>query len=297
MVIEQLFGARKYTDSEQQIIRFIERNPRIVVNLSLDELSEQCYVSQASIIRLCKKLGTKGYSDFKIRLASGLNSILPSSQEIHVDIPIHKDSSSKEIADTLLSLNSQALQNAYNNLDYNALRRAAILLSKSDFIHVYGRGESLILAEDFHYKLTRIGKHSSLESLNGFQEAKCLLHSSRLQQAAIVVSHYCNSRQVHYIVDELMNSKIPFVLVTGVDDARPYENMAVATLHVPSAESRYKMGSFASRTGMMYLLDCLYCLIFSMDYETNKNNLTRFSKRKIERSYFYNSSDDTSGNN
>lgn len=52
MIIEQLFERIKLTATEQQIADFIEANPRVVINLSLDELSEQCYVSQASIIRL-----------------------------------------------------------------------------------------------------------------------------------------------------------------------------------------------------------------------------------------------------
>lgn len=64
MIMEQLFGKKKLTESEQQIVSFIESNPRIVVNLSLEELSENCYVSQASIIRLCKKLGTKRFCGF-----------------------------------------------------------------------------------------------------------------------------------------------------------------------------------------------------------------------------------------
>ena len=55
MIIEQLFGKKKLTESEKQIINFIESNPRLVINLSLEELSQKCYVSQA----LCKKLGTK----------------------------------------------------------------------------------------------------------------------------------------------------------------------------------------------------------------------------------------------
>ena len=59
MIIEQIFGKKKLTDSEKQIAAFIEQNPRHVVNLSLEEFSDQCYVSQASIIRLCKKLGAK----------------------------------------------------------------------------------------------------------------------------------------------------------------------------------------------------------------------------------------------
>ena len=291
MLIEQLFGKKKLTESEKQIVNFIESNPRLVIHLSLEELSEKCYVSQASVIRLCKKLGTKGFAEFKIRLASEINAFIYNEQDIHVDVPISQETNGKEIAETFFNLTSQSLQTAFHNLDYNALRRAALLLSRADMIHVYGRGESLILAEDFHYKLTRIGKLSTLESLNGFPEAKCLLSSRKMNQVALVISHYCNSRQIHYIVDELVSSKIPFILVTAVEKAWPYENFASATLRIPCSESRFKMGSFASRTGMLFLLDCLYGQIFALDYETNKNNLTLFSQRKVERSYFYSSPD------
>ena len=287
-MIEQLFGVKKLTESEKQIVDFIDSNPRLVINLSLEELSDKCYVSQASIIRLCKKLGTKGFAEFKIRLASEINTYVHSSKDIHVDVPIDPDMTEKEIAETFFDLTSQSLQTAFHNLDYNALRRAALMLARADIIHIYGRGESLILAQDFHYKLSRIGKNSSLESLNGFPEAKCLLKNRKLNQVALVISHYCNSRQIHYIVDELVSSKTPFVLVTAVDDAWPYENFASATLRIPCSESRFKMGSFASRTGILFLLDCLYGQIFALDYETNKNNLTNFSQRKIERNYFYN---------
>lgn len=292
MIMEQLFGKKKLTESEQQIVSFIESNPRIVVNLSLEELSENCYVSQASIIRLCKKLGTKGFADFKIRLASELSTFALDDKEIHVDVPIPENVDCRSIAETFFNLSSQTLKTTYNNLDFNAIKRAARMLAKADLVHIYGRGESLILAEDFHYKLIRIGVNASLETLNGFQEAKCLIPNSKLSQAALVISHYCNSRQVHYIVDELMSSKIPFVLITAADNPWPYDKLAAVTLRITCLESRFKIGSFASRVAMLYLLDCLYGQIFSLDYEKNKNNLTQFSQRKVERSYFYNGEGD-----
>lgn len=40
MILEQLFGKKKLTDSEKQITDFIESNPRIVINLTLEEFSE-----------------------------------------------------------------------------------------------------------------------------------------------------------------------------------------------------------------------------------------------------------------
>lgn len=289
MIIEDIFGKQKWTDTEKNIINFIEENPKISINLSLEEISVQCYVSQASVIRFCKKAGTKGYSDFRIILATQLSSYALSDKKIHVDVPIKKEDTTDEIADTFYNLTHQALKKAYNNLNQQDLDTAANLLNQADLIHIYGRGESLILAEDFHYKLLRIGKRSILDTSNGFQEAGSIQQTIRIKEAALVVSQYCNSRQINYIIDELMANDIPYILLTAEEKAWPYDYFAKVSLKVKDNESRYKMGSFSSRTSMLYTLDCLYGKMFSLDYDLNTKNLAQFSQRKTERNYFYDS--------
>lgn len=291
MIIEQLFNNDKLTSSEQIIAKFIEKNPRIIINLSLEELSEQCYVSQASIIRLCKKLKTKGFADFKIKLAYELSAFALDKRAIHVDAPIEEDSGIEDIAEMFFNLSHQTLEATFHNLDYKAIEKAAKLLTQSDIIHIYGRGESLIVAEDFHYKLLRIGKESTLENLNGFQEAHCINNSKKFNKAALIISQYCDSKQLHYIIDELITNHVPYVLITAQEKAWPYDRFSYVTLRISCKESRVKIGSFASRIAFTYLLDCLYGRIFSYDYKNNIKNLTLFSQRKAERSYFYNSNE------
>lgn len=287
MIIERIADKQQFTTTERKIIDFIQEYPRVVTNLSLDDLAAECYSSQASIIRLCKKLGAKGFADFKVQLASELSLFARDEQEIPVDIPIAPNSNSQAIARTFYNLSMQAIEATQNTLDHAALQKAARLLAYSDAIHLYGRGESLILAEDLHYKLIRIGKRSSLETLNGFQEARSHVQNPHIRESALVISQYCNSPQVHYIIDELMSASIPFVLVTAAQKAWPYDKFAQVTLRISCSESRYKMGSFASRTAFLYLLDCLYGVIFSLNYDKNKENLSAFSRRKVERDYYY----------
>ena len=294
MLVEQLIGNTSLTESEKQIAKFIEKYPRVVINLSLEELSQECFVSQASIIRLCKKLKTKGFADFKIQLASELSDFALTDQEIPVDVPIAKGFNCEEIAQTFFNISYRALESTFNGLQFEDIKQAASLLANADIVRLYGRGESLIIVEDFHYKLLRIGISSQLEALNGFQE----VHSSnkKLQEAALIVSQYCNSQHVTYIIDELKASNIPFVLVTAAKKAWPYDRFASVTLRISSTESRHKIGSFASRTAMLYVLDCLYGQIFSLNYDKNLENLEKLSKSRVERNYYYHalkSSDDT----
>lgn len=287
MIIEQLSYNKKLTETEKRIAKFVQDYPRVTINLSLDELSQECFVSQASIIRMCKKLGTRGFADFKIQLASELSTFALDGQQIPVDIPIHADMSCDDIAKTFYNLSHQALEYTFNNLDMKAVKEAANLLAKADIVQLYGRGESLVIAEDFHYKLIRIGINSNLETLNGFQEVNNGHTNVKISKVALIISQYCNSHQLQYVLDELMSCNTPFILLTAAENAWPYDRFAEVTLRIKCSESRYKMGSFASRTAMLYLLDCVYGQMFALNYEQNMDNLISFSKRKAERIYYY----------
>lgn len=275
------------TPVEQQVCKFIQNYPRIVINLSLDELSQKCFVSQATVIRMCKKLKCKGFADFKIKLASELSSIASDDQPVLQDCPISKDASTEDIIKTFYNLSQQALKSAFVHLSSQKVMRAAKMLVRADKIQIYGRGSSLLIAEDFHYKLLRLGFNSSLESLNGFQEVVNTRLNKKISTVAILISQYCNSQQVHYIIDELANSRIPFIIITSADDIFPYDKFAKIVFKLQIAESRQKIGSFASRISMQYLLDCIYGQLFSLDYEQNVKNLQNYVKRKAECKYYY----------
>ncbi|WP_194273341.1 MurR/RpiR family transcriptional regulator [Priestia megaterium] len=291
MIFDNLKQTNNLTSTENVIASFILEYPRIVVNISLEELSEECHVSQASIIRLCKKLGVKGFSDFKVKLASELTSFALDGQMPSVDLPIPAEATTEEIADTFYRLSLQALEYEYKALNISDIKMAAQLINKADITYIYGRGESLIIAEDLHYKMIRLGLLSVLEPLNGFQEAQSFRNDNptNIKKAAVVISQYSNSHQMHYIIDELVTNNIPFILLTASKNAWPYEKLAHVTLRIHSTESTYKMGSFTSRNAMLYVLDCVFGELFSLNYKKNSNNLSTFAKRKTERDYFYKS--------
>ena len=288
MIMEQFLDQTRFTSSEKHLIEFIYQHPNVVVNLSIDDLSLQCHVSQASIVRFCKKLGVKGYSDFKILLAKELTDFALGKEKIPLDIPIAKDASLGEVADTFYTLSRQALESTRNDLNLLDISKAANMIFSSDIVHIYGRGESLILAEDFQYKLMRIGRHCHLEPLNGFSEnMNRAPNQSKLRECALVISQYCNSTQVHYVIDELHLANIPFIILTAAKNIWPYDRYANIVLRIHCEESRNKMGCFSSRTAFLYVLDCLYGAIFEKNYSDNCDYLVRCAEQKATHDYYY----------
>ena len=68
-LLQKLKYASQLTAQEKHIVYYILSNPEVVFDSTAHELAQQTYTSSSTIVRLCKKLGTKGYPDFQLKLA------------------------------------------------------------------------------------------------------------------------------------------------------------------------------------------------------------------------------------
>ena len=62
----------KLSKTEKRVSDYIRFHPDRTVLYSLQTLSEKCRVSDASVLRFCRKLGFSGYQDFKAALVPEL---------------------------------------------------------------------------------------------------------------------------------------------------------------------------------------------------------------------------------
>src|SRR5690625_7167812 len=60
--------------AEQNAAQYILKHPEEVVSLSVKELAKKSNSSQSAVIRLCKSIGVKGYSELKVRIAGDLQA-------------------------------------------------------------------------------------------------------------------------------------------------------------------------------------------------------------------------------
>ena len=63
MIIDKLKELKNVTTQEQAVIDYILKEPWAILDISIHDLSIASYTSAATIVRLTKKLGFKGYSD------------------------------------------------------------------------------------------------------------------------------------------------------------------------------------------------------------------------------------------
>lgn len=269
LLINRIKNSTQLSDAELKIAHYILENPHSVTQLTIHELSEATFASASTITRFCRKMKTDGFSDFKVKLASELSSFSITDKRIRDDVPFQKDQSTSEIVQTILSLNYQSMNDTYNQINIEQLDRIAHMIYEAPHIYLYGSGQSLILAQDFQYKLFRIELDCNLESAMGFQSLKA--HTQPRDSIAVIISYYGQNENNLSIVKSLNERNIPYILITGPLN-NPLCPNAAEIVHVsPQEELVTKMASFSSRTSMQLVLDFIYALIFAIDYEKNQD--------------------------
>ncbi|CAM3738903.1 MurR/RpiR family transcriptional regulator [Erysipelothrix urinaevulpis] len=265
LIFNQLKTNENFSDTERKIADYILENAKEVTNMTIQDLAKATYSSPSTISRFCLKVNADGFSEFKVKLASEIGSHSPKETRIEDDLPFTQNESPKEIIENIYSLNLQSLNDTYNHLDFDQLQRVAIMMHQSPHLYLYGTGQSLILAQDFQYKLYRIKRDCHLETQVGFQHSKA--YTQPLDSVAMIISYYGNNINNLRIIKYLHENNIPTILITG-----PNKNAlcayATEVIHVPAQEQLMKkMASYSSRTAIQLVLDFIYALMFSLDYE------------------------------
>lgn len=270
-----------YTHAELQIVDFILENPKLVTEVTIEKLAMLTFSSPSSIVRLCKKIGMKGYADFKIKLASEINNFSTSGIRIRVDVPFGPYADKMEIANTLLNLHYQALMDVYNTIDFSYLQKIADVIRNSDALVLKGVGESMLIAEDFNIKVRRLGIAVFSDPLIGYNSV--FPKTKVKSQVALIVSHYADRVEIRDWIREFQEENTKVILLCANKNS-PLLKLPEYVILLDNEEDRSeKMGSFASRTAMSYVLDCIYGMLFVMDYQKNGKKLYEHAIRVKKR--------------
>ena len=114
------------TISELDVLRFIDSNKRTFLDSSIKELAALTFVSTATIMRLCKKLGFSGYLEFKYVIKDEL-----SKEEVRM-----KPKSFQE----LLDLNIKAISETAKLLSEEKVMAVVEQIRHKKRIHFFGKG-------------------------------------------------------------------------------------------------------------------------------------------------------------
>lgn len=199
MLKEEMFLA------ERKVADYIMANPQEVIGLNVTDLAERSGSSDATVIRMCKRLGYSGFYQMKLALAEELGRYQMVGYMDSAENP--KDA--KEVIQCLV----RDLLRIADLLDEENVKRCADLICNSERIFVSAVGNTIPVAMDFAFRLCRLGINASCNTIVEYGMASMVKGSER--DLLLAISHSGSSKHVIQTVEIANNKKIPTIAVTG----------------------------------------------------------------------------------
>ena len=142
----------RLSPSETRVADFILSEPNPISQMSVGELARRVGVSEPTVIRLCRRLGYKGFRDFKDAL---LARITPSNTVLHREIST--SDSPQLAASKVLESCARSLLDVSGISQNLPFEMAAERLRSASHIVFAGLGASGLVAQDAVHKFFRLG--------------------------------------------------------------------------------------------------------------------------------------------
>lgn len=240
-----------FTPSDKKIGEYIIDNPEQIINYNTLQLAEIIQTSQSAIIRFIKKIGYKGYIDFKIDVARSIEE----NSEFLLDEVISKDESIENIISKSKNNVLSTVEKTYALIDNQRIKTAVEDINKANNIYLAGVGSSGLICEDFSYKLQRSGKkvfyqvdaHTNLALVSNICKDDLLIaiSYSGLTKEILIASEYAKNIGAKVIsISKALNS----ALANNTDEL----------LLIPEIEREMRYGAISSRLSSQIITDILY---------------------------------------
>lgn len=265
----------KLRDSEKKIVDFIEKNQDEIIHLSITEVAERSETSESSVVRLCKRLGYKGFQDLKIHLAREL--ISPEKQIHEV---IEKGDNVEKIKKKVFQSNIQALYDSMEVCSDEEIQKAVNAISKARLIEFYGNGGSGTVALDAHHKLLKLGIKSFAYSDSVLQAMSASVLSEN--DVVIGISHTGSNTDVLAAMKLAKEAGATLICITNASKS-PITNISDIVLQTASKETLFRTDAISSRIAQLTIIDILVAAVANQKYELTYNNLQKTRRSTIDK--------------
>lgn len=230
---------------------YIIENANEVQYQTITELAKNTKTSEATVLRLCRDLGYKGYSDFRMALAVDLSQS-PSVQ---------KQFSQEDTCEISAQRAITSLIDTAKLIDRKALNRVCELVINSKFIHCVGVGASSIVSRYLAFRLIRIGK--KVVMYEDTHLAAMSADQSSADDLWFAISSSGSTREVLHAVTQARTHQVPVIAITNINHS-PLTALCDEMLVAARPEGPLTGGAFSSKVGALLIVDVLINTLIEM---------------------------------
>lgn len=237
-----------FTKSEIKICHYINAHQESVMYMSITELADLIGVGEATILRFCRKIGYKGYQDFKLAMAKEPMVSMSQTQE-------------RSYIEKLYETMIKSLENTKHLLVDTQIKQACTLIEQTKHVYVYGVGSSGLSAREASSKFLRIGKHIQAITDSHFQA----INSATLTSDDVVIALTITGSTID-LLDSVKIAKERGCQVIAITSyiKSPITKYADVVLLTSGKENPLEGGSLSAKMSQLFMIELL-CIGYMMN--------------------------------
>lgn len=272
-IFHEMTHLKDLTSSERQVIKYILSNPQKVCNMSIVELGANSYTSASTVSRVCKKLNVEGYSQFRQKICTDIDSYQEAVYMNKNKIPVTTGDTIKDTIDKVIYNSTQALLEIKLLNNEKNFQTAVQMLQTSNKITIFGSGVSNLICHDAMIKGLRMGLN--IMAYDYYSEMAMSARLNTPNDMGIIISYTGHTSEMIKIAKILYLNKVPTIFITSNASNEIVENCDL-NFYVGTTESFYRIGGVESRMSMQCVLDIIF---------TSYYNQTKLAKEASEKTF------------
>lgn len=265
--------------AERVVLDYLIENKAVLKDFNVEKIAEAAYTSPASVVRMCKKLGYKGFKDFKIDfILSNAKVEIPDNKEYY-DVILAKDTNWGK---TVIENNIRILEETLKIHDPEALHLAAETIMRARRVLIFGKGSSYLVCKDLEMKLRRISKFAIAQGESHEQ----LVDASFLNpnDAVVFISNSGKTKEIisAALLAKEKKAKIISVVKLG---SNLLAELSDIVLYTTSLEGDFRSAAMTSRMSQFCVIDALFtnCAYIDIDKSVKMLEATYQTFKKYKR--------------
>ncbi|GIO98118.1 MurR/RpiR family transcriptional regulator [Paenibacillus sp. FSL W8-0187] len=253
---------QKLTYGENQIANFVIHNPEFITRNTITAIANEIGVSETSINRFCKKVGFKGFNDFKIAFAQ---------DAFYRDMQAKKKERREiNVIDALALDYNELIVNTSALITEDQLHQVVKLLKGARRILLIGLFDSFLAAMALKNRLAIIGVHA--DAINDSREMKIAASQCGPEDVVIAFSRSGSTREIIDAVNIAQVNQAKTVAVTCYDSSAITEN-AVVDIIAPDKISVNNSAFMSNHITFLFVVDLIMSVFISSDKQYLKKKL------------------------
>ncbi|MGD6870976.1 MurR/RpiR family transcriptional regulator [Sutcliffiella horikoshii] len=265
------------TKSEQKVASVVLEQMEKVLYYSVTDLADVSEVGETTVLRFCRKIGLKGYQEFKLAIAKDLSSINHEKEFNKSD-----ENKPASLVASIANNTKNAIDETMNKLNQETLDGVIELLLRAKSIQFFGVGTSGLTALDAKNRFLRFGFRSDAVIDPHLQS----MTAATLGEEDVVIG-LSVSGSTKDTIDSLKIAKENGAKIIAITyyARSPITKLADMVMLSGGKESPLEGGSLAAKIAQLFVIDLLCTGLAVKQKEYSLSMKEKTARAVIEKIY------------